>query len=58
MIHSSFPPWQGEMSGILGGMDVGDSLLFKGPKGRFTYERGSKKAIGELENLTFLQIIC
>ena len=28
-------------------LDVGAVLLFKGPKGRFRYERGSKKAIGE-----------
>lgn len=26
--------------------DVGTTLLFKGPKGRFRYERGTKKAIG------------
>lgn len=25
---------------------MGTTLLFKGPKGRFRYERGSKKAIG------------
>lgn len=30
------------------GMDVGGVLLFKGPKGRFRYERGDKKAIGGL----------
>lgn len=30
-------------------MDVGGVLLFKGPKGRFRYERGSKKAIGGLQ---------
>lgn len=36
----------GQMSQILAGMDVGGVLLFKGPKGRFRYERGSKKAIG------------
>jgi len=27
---------------------VGATLLFKGPKGRFRYERGTKKAIGAL----------
>lgn len=32
-------------------MDVGTTLLFKGPKGRFRYERGTKKAIGALRLL-------
>ena len=31
--------------------DVGATLLFKGPKGRFRYERGTKKAIGALRML-------
>lgn len=39
---------EGQMSQILAELAVGDSLLFKGPKGRFRYERGSKKAIGML----------
>jgi hypothetical protein len=34
------------MSQVLAAAEVGDTLLFKGPKGRFRYERGSKKAIG------------
>lgn len=36
----------GQMSQILAQADVGTTLLFKGPKGRFRYERGTKKAIG------------
>ncbi|PSC68419.1 NADH-cytochrome b5 reductase 1 [Micractinium conductrix] len=36
----------GQMSQVLASLDVGAVLLFKGPKGRFRYERGSKKAIG------------
>ena len=35
---------------------MGTTLLFKGPKGRFRYERGSKKAIGA-PVLTFLYCI-
>jgi predicted ferric reductase len=34
------------MSQVLAAAEVGDSLLFKGPKGRFQYEKGSKRAIG------------
>ena len=36
----------GAMSGVLAALAVGDSLLFKGPKGRFAYERGTVKAFG------------
>ncbi|KAL4853280.1 NADH--cytochrome b5 reductase 1 [Chlorella vulgaris] len=39
---------EGQMSQVLAAAEVGDSLLFKGPKGRFQYEKGSKRAIGML----------
>jgi hypothetical protein len=38
---------QGKMSQILSKMQVGDSMLMKGPKGRFTYQPNMKRAIGE-----------
>jgi cytochrome-b5 reductase len=39
---------QGKMSQALDALAVGDSLMFKGPKGRFQYEVGAKRAIGML----------
>ena len=41
---------QGAMSQVLAKLEVGQTLDFKGPKGRFKYERGSKKAIGGLRS--------
>ena len=39
---------EGKMSQHLEHMEVGQSMLFKGPKGRYTYEKGSLDAIGKL----------
>ena len=39
---------QGRMSQAMDALAVGDSLLFKGPKGRFEYKPGAKRAIGML----------
>lgn len=39
---------QGQMSTAMDKLTIGDSLLFKGPKGRFTYQPRFKKAIGML----------
>ena len=36
----------GKMSQVLSGMKVGDSMQMKGPRGRFTYTRNMKRAIG------------
>jgi cytochrome-b5 reductase len=41
---------QGAMSQVLDKLEVGQTLDFKGPKGRFKYERRSKKAIGGLRS--------
>jgi hypothetical protein len=38
---------QGKMSQILAKMKVGDTMLMKGPRGRFQYTRNMKKALGE-----------
>jgi cytochrome-b5 reductase len=37
----------GKMSQMLSKMKVGDSMLMKGPRGRFQYTRNMKKAIGK-----------
>ena len=37
----------GKMSQHLDKMEVGQTMLFKGPKGRYTYEKGSLDAIGD-----------
>ncbi len=37
----------GKMSQILDAMKAGDHMLMKGPRGRFTYTRNMKRAIGE-----------
>lgn len=37
---------EGRMSQALDALHVGDRILFKGPKGRFSYEAGKFKAIG------------
>ena len=37
---------EGKMSQYMDKMVLGDCLDFKGPKGRFTYQRNSKRAIG------------
>lgn len=37
----------GKMSQVLDKMRVGDAMLMKGPRGRFTYSRNMKRAIGE-----------
>lgn len=37
---------EGKMSQHLDKMEVGQTMLFKGPKGRYTYETGSLDAIG------------
>lgn len=36
------------MSQAMDALSIGDTLLFKGPKGKFEYTPGSKKAIGML----------
>jgi cytochrome-b5 reductase len=38
---------QGKMSQVLAAMRVGDAMLMKGPRGRFSYTRNMKRAIGE-----------
>ena len=38
---------EGKMSQHMDSMVLGQYLEFKGPKGRFTYQRNSKRAIGE-----------
>jgi cytochrome-b5 reductase len=37
---------QGKMSQVLAKLKVGDTMLMKGPRGRFTYKRNMKRAIG------------
>ncbi|KAI8470669.1 MAG: NADH-cytochrome b5 reductase [Monoraphidium minutum] len=37
---------QGKMSQVLAKMKVGDTMLMKGPRGRFTYSRNMKRAFG------------
>ncbi|GBF98859.1 hypothetical protein Rsub_11463 [Raphidocelis subcapitata] len=37
---------QGKMSQVLSKMRVGDAMLMKGPRGRFSYTRNMKRAIG------------
>lgn len=37
----------GKMTQIMDKMKVGDSMLMKGPRGRFQYTRNMKRAIGE-----------
>jgi cytochrome-b5 reductase len=37
----------GKMTQIMDKMVVGDTMLMKGPRGRFQYSRNMKKAIGE-----------
>lgn len=37
---------QGQMTQLLDKVEVGDSVLFKGPKGRFSYTPNMKRAIG------------
>ena len=39
---------QGKMSRALAAMKVGDVMMMKGPRGRFTYTRNMKRAIGAL----------
>lgn len=39
---------QGRMTQAMDALAIGDRLLFKGPKGRFTYVLGAKKAYGML----------
>ena len=39
------------MSQHLAHLKVGDTMLFKGPKGRYTYEKGSLNAIGVFQTL-------
>lgn len=41
---------EGKMSQHLDKMEVGQTMLFKGPKGRYTYETGSLDAIGDRLN--------
>ena len=38
---------QGQMTQQLDKLNIGDTVLFKGPKGRFKYQTNSKRAIGE-----------
>lgn len=38
---------QGKMSQVVGGMRVGDTMMMKGPRGRFAYARNQWKEIGE-----------
>jgi hypothetical protein len=40
---------QGKMTQVMDKMAVGDTMLMKGPRGRFQYTRNMKKAIGELQ---------
>jgi cytochrome-b5 reductase len=37
----------GKMTQVMDKMKVGDSMLMKGPRGRFQYTRNMKRAIGE-----------
>lgn len=37
----------GKMTQIMDQMKVGDTMLMKGPRGRFQYSRNMKRAIGE-----------
>jgi hypothetical protein len=37
---------QGKMSQVLSKMGVGDAMLMKGPRGRFSYKRNMKRAFG------------
>lgn len=37
---------QGKMTQVMDKMAVGDTMLMKGPRGRFQYTRNMKKAIG------------
>ena len=41
----------GKMSQVLSKMKVGDSMLMKGPRGKFQYARNMKKAIGKPQAL-------
>jgi len=38
---------QGKMTQVMDKMKVGDTMLMKGPRGRFQYQRNMKRAIGE-----------
>jgi len=38
---------EGKMSQHLDKMEVGQTMLFKGPKGRYQYQQGSLRAIGK-----------
>ncbi len=38
---------EGKMSQHLDKMEVGQTILFKGPKGRYQYQQGSLRAIGK-----------
>ena len=38
---------EGKMSQHLDKMEVGQAMLFKGPKGRYQYQQGSLRAIGK-----------
>lgn len=40
----------GKMTQVMDKMKVGDSMLMKGPRGRFQYTRNMKRAIGECEH--------
>lgn len=44
----------GKMSQHLEHLKIGHSMLFKGPKGRYTYEKGSLDAIGR----SYQQLFC
>jgi len=39
---------QGKMSQCMERLNIGDTLRFKGPRGKFKYQPNMKKAIGEL----------
>ena len=49
---------EGRMSQHLDKMQIGDTLLFKGPRGRFEYEANMRHAIGTHPSLTLTLLQC
>ena len=52
---------QGKMSQCMERLNIGDTLRFKGPRGKFKYQPNMKKAIGELPmsaSVTFDVTLC
>eukprot|EP00877_Chromochloris_zofingiensis_P000050 jgi/Chrzof1/10045/Cz04g25060.t1 len=47
----------GKMSQILDKLTVGDTMLMKGPRGRFQYQRNMKRAFGESDGALALLVI-